>query len=77
MGLLSSPSRSHNGSMTTDHPFSFKIEEDPNNERRFRWVIYQDEKPRERSPHSYATIRHAKADAERFMQSLINPRIRK
>jgi hypothetical protein len=75
--LARSTCQPHNGSMATDHPFSFKIEEDPNNERRFRWVIYEGEKPRERSPHSYATIRHARADAERFMQSLITPRIRK
>jgi hypothetical protein len=57
--------------MAEKHPFTIEIEEDPENERRFRWIIVEGERPRQRSPQSYATIRHAKADAERFMQKLI------
>jgi hypothetical protein len=57
--------------MAASHPFSIKIEQDAENERRFRWIIYEGEKLRERSPQTYATIRHAKADAEKFMQRLI------
>jgi hypothetical protein len=57
--------------MAGNHPFTIKLEQDPQSERRFRWNIYEGEKLRDRSPQSYATIRHAKADAERFMQRLI------
>jgi hypothetical protein len=57
--------------MAGDHRFSIKLEQDEQSERRFRWVIYEGEKLRERSPQSYATIRHAKADAEKFVQRLI------
>jgi hypothetical protein len=57
--------------MAGDHPFTIKIEQDPESERRFLWIIFEGARLRERSPHSYATIRHAKADAERFMQRLI------
>jgi hypothetical protein len=60
--------------MAADHPFTFKIEQDPDVERRFRWNIYEGTKLRVQSSHSYATIRHAKADAERFMQKLIATR---
>jgi hypothetical protein len=60
--------------MAEKHPFTIEIEEDRQNERRFRWIIFEGEKPRQRSPQSYATIRHAKADAERFMQRLITAR---
>jgi hypothetical protein len=57
--------------MAENHPFTIKLEQDPQSERRFRWNIYEGEKLRERSPQSYATIRRAKADAERFTQRLI------
>jgi hypothetical protein len=57
--------------MAENHPFTIKIVEDPQIERRFRWEIYQDDMLRDRSPQSYTTIRHAKADAEKVMQRLI------
>jgi hypothetical protein len=57
--------------MAGDHPFTIKIEQDAERERRYLWIIYEGARLRERSSHSYATIRHAKADAERFMQRLI------
>jgi hypothetical protein len=57
--------------MAANHPFTIKIEQDPQSERRFRWNVCEGEKLRDRSPQSYATIRHAKADAEKFMQKLI------
>jgi len=57
--------------MPESHRFSIKLEQDEQSERRFRWIIYEGEKLRERSPQTYATIRHAKADAEKFMQRLI------
>jgi hypothetical protein len=58
--------------MSRTHPFTIKIEEDPQIERRFRWKIYDgDMLLRDQSPQSYATIRHAKADAEKVMQRLI------
>ena len=57
--------------MAGNHPFIIKIEEDPEIERRFRWKIYRGDMVRDQSPQSYATIRHAKADAEKVMQRLI------
>jgi hypothetical protein len=57
--------------MDDNHPFSMKIDQDPDKNRRFVWLIYEGEKLRERSRQSYATIRHAKADGERFLQKLI------
>jgi hypothetical protein len=57
--------------MAGNHRFSVKLEQDAQSERRFRWIIYEGEKLRERSPQSYATIRHAKADAEKFIQRFI------
>jgi hypothetical protein len=57
--------------MAGNHPFKIKIEEDSQIERRFRWRIYQGDVPRDQSPQSYATIRHAKADAEKVMQRLV------
>jgi hypothetical protein len=60
--------------MAASHPFSIKLEQDEQSERRFRWIIYDGEKLRERSPQSYATIRHAKADAEKVVQRLITAR---
>jgi hypothetical protein len=58
-------------SMAGERRFSIKLEQDEQSERRFRWIIYEGEKLRERSPQSYATIRHAKADAEKVVQRLI------
>ena len=57
--------------MAEKHPFTIEIDEDPQRERRFRWSIFEGEKLRDRSPQSYATIRHAKADADKFVQRLI------
>jgi hypothetical protein len=57
--------------MAGNHPFIIKIEEDLKIGRRFRWKIYRGDTLSDQSPQSYATIRHAKADAEKVMQKLI------
>jgi hypothetical protein len=58
----------HNVTMAGNHQFKIKVEEDPQTERRYRWSIYEGDELRDRSSQSYATIPHAKADAERVMQ---------
>jgi hypothetical protein len=69
--LATWPLSSQSANMAENHPFIIKIEEDPQSERRFRWSIYEGDTRRDQSSQSYATIRHAKADAERVMQRLI------
>ena len=54
--------------MEREHPFSIKIEPDLLNESRSRWMICEGDQIVIRSPHSYATRREAKAEAQKVME---------
>ena len=49
------------------HPFTVRIEADPLDERRFRWMICEGGQIHIRSPHSYATQREADKEANEVM----------
>jgi hypothetical protein len=51
-----------------DHPFSIKVNPDPEREGRCRWTIYQSRKQRDRSQDSFATRREAESDATKVIQ---------
>jgi hypothetical protein len=57
--------------MADNHPFTIKIEPHPEGVRRSRWSIYEGGRLRDHSPESYATMREAKANADKVMQKLI------
>jgi hypothetical protein len=56
--------------MAKNQPMTIKIEPQSDGVRRFRWSIFAGDRLRDNSPVSYATMREAKADAERAMQRL-------
>jgi len=59
---------SHNANMTAVNRFTYKIDVDPLSEHRFRWTLCEGDQVHIRSPHSYATRREAKAEAQRAVE---------
>jgi hypothetical protein len=51
--------------MADEHPFSFEIAPDRLIEGRYRWTIYEGDRPDALSPYSYASEREAKIEAEK------------
>jgi hypothetical protein len=49
------------------HPFTVRIEADPLNVCRFRWMVCEGSQIHIRSPHSYATRREADSEANEVM----------
>ena len=49
--------------MAGDHPFTITVEPDLSRGHRFRWTIYENGQPRNRSAISYATKHEALTDA--------------
>ena len=69
--LENAPPRAHNIDMAENHPFTVTIEPDLLRDGRFRWTLYENEQPRNRSPVSYATKREALADATKALEKQI------
>jgi hypothetical protein len=61
---------SHSGGMAETHDFTIKIEPDFVQPGRYRWNISEDRKVRDKSLYSFATIRDAQADADKFLKEL-------
>jgi hypothetical protein len=65
--LAASTLSPHNIIMADVHPFTVKIEVDPLNTVRFRWMVCEGDQIHIRSPHSYATRREATIEADKVM----------
>jgi hypothetical protein len=58
--------------MAEDHPFTITVERNIDIVSRFRWLIYEDGKLRERSSsRSHATQREALMDAQKVLKKLV------
>jgi hypothetical protein len=65
------PQRAHIIEIAEDHPFTMRVEPDLSSGHRFRWSIYENGQPRNRSPVSYATRREAVIDATKALDKQI------
>ena len=65
------PLCAHNMRMVENHPFTITVEPDLLRDGRFRWTLYENGQPRNRSPVSYATKREALADATKALEKQI------
>jgi hypothetical protein len=57
--------------MVENHPFTIRVEPDLLRDGRFRWTVYENGQPRNRSAVSYATQREAMADAAKALEKHI------
>jgi hypothetical protein len=57
--------------MAETHRFTFTVEPDLSRGHHFRWTLYENGQPRNRSPVSYATRREAVADAMKALDKQI------
>jgi len=57
--------------MAEDHQFTIAVEPALSRGHRFRWTLYEDGQPRNRSPVSYATRREAVSDAAKALEKQI------
>jgi hypothetical protein len=70
--LAPRPCDRHIEPMSEDHPFTITVERNIDIVNRFRWLIYEDGKLRERSSsRSHATKREALMDAEKVLKKLV------
>jgi len=60
--------------MAEDQLFTIKIEPHSDGVRRFRWSVFDAGRLFDRSIESFATMREARTDAEKFVQALITKR---
>jgi len=65
------PPSPHIIEMAENHRFTITVEPDLSRGHRFRWTLYENGQPRNRSPVSYATRREAVADATRALEKQI------
>jgi hypothetical protein len=61
--------------MRAAQPFAVKVELHSNGTRRFRWSVFDAGRLLNSSLQSFATIREAQADADKFIQALVRKRL--
>ena len=69
--LENGPPWAHIIRMAENHPFTVRVEPDLLRPGRFRWTLYENGQPRNRSIVSYPTERDADADATKALDKEI------